>query len=79
MKKDLVSQFDWKAAKMNVSEARALGMKWGKTHGYLGMIGGWIYRINGSDKPVCQGWANLYLMHSRRIDQWIKEGEKYGE
>ena len=39
--------------------------KWGKTFGYSGRVGGWIYNKHGA--PVAQGWLGLYFKYSRAI------------
>ena len=52
-------------------EATKRAKAWGKAHGYYWMPGGWVYR-EGKERPVCQGWYQLYQRIGREIDRWYE-------
>lgn len=62
--------------------------KWGKAHGFYGMPGGWIYREGDKrtttlypggyvvQKPVCQGWAQLYKWYGHEIERYHEQTKR---
>jgi len=52
--------------------------RFGKTFGYSGVPGGWIYDRTG--KPVAQGWLSFYTVFSTSITMWINKNlRKHGK
>jgi hypothetical protein len=54
----------WELIRLSRREAAA--KRWGKTHGYKGAQGGWVYRTD-TWQPVCQGWRTFYDKYREAI------------
>ena len=59
------------------SQQWEIAREWGKRHGYIGRIGGWIYDPEGN--PVAQGWGSLFFyIGEDKMMEWARKAKIVG-